>query len=639
MAFCVKKNMLSESDVCSECNKSVSRSKSHECQNCFKRSHVKCLGIDSKYLQNAWLCNTCHRNAFPFFETELTHSNDKKIDSELSHLKSYFESLNLISDNVSNTENEEVTYGNCKYYRCEEFSTLPFKHKSLSCFHINISSLEKHFDELLSLFLRLNHSFDVIGISETRLNSTLSGNISLPGYSFIHTPSASNAGGVGLYISNRCTFKPRTDLSDILYSQSYLESVFVELILRGQKNIIVGCIYKHPLMDVNDFNHSYLSPFLSKTSKENKSLILLGDFNINLLKSNSVSSSSDFLDLLGSYELLPSITLPTRISNYSSTLIDNIFVSSSISNSISGNLSVVLSDHLPQFFLFHKEFPSNLKSSFYRKWSKFDSAKFREDFSSINWDEILSLEKENVDVSFNSFYDKYSSLFDEHVPIAKFTKHQIKLQSKPWITKGILTSMKIRDNLFCEFKTCINVNIKSFLRDRYKFYRNRIVSLLRLSKKLYFSSYFTENLNNTHKIWKGVRELISTKYSSSSNSEITLQVNGSLSSNPSIVAETFNDFFSSIAEKIRAKIPFTRHHFSKWLNQPNGSSIFLSPVTPNEVFKIITSFNKGKSYGPSSIPYPILNSVSESLSVILSKLVNLSFSTGVFPSKLKEARR
>ena len=135
----------------------------------------------------------------------------------------------------------------------------------------------------------------------------------------------------------------------MLFSNANLESVFVELILKGKKNIIVGCIYKHPLMDVNDFNTHYLSPFLSKASKEKKSILLLGDFNINLLNCNSTASSSDFLDLLGSYQMLPSITLPTRITNQSSTLIDNIFVSPSSLSSISGNRSVAISDHLPQF--------------------------------------------------------------------------------------------------------------------------------------------------------------------------------------------------------------------------------------------------------------------------------------------------
>ena len=68
-------------------------------------------------------------------------------------------------------------------------------------------------------------------------------------------------------------------------------------------------------MDIDDFNENFLSPLLSKASKENKVILLLGDFNINLLNSNVNSSHSNFLDILGSYQLLPHITLPTSSSS------------------------------------------------------------------------------------------------------------------------------------------------------------------------------------------------------------------------------------------------------------------------------------------------------------------------------------
>ena len=46
-----------------------------------------------------------------------------------------------------------------------------------------------------------------------------------------------------------------------------------------KSNIIVGCLYKHPTMDVSDFNKNYLNILLDKLSKENKQVFLLGDFN------------------------------------------------------------------------------------------------------------------------------------------------------------------------------------------------------------------------------------------------------------------------------------------------------------------------------------------------------------------------
>jgi len=65
-----------------------------------------------------------------------------------------------------------------------------------------------------------------------------------------------------------------------------------------------------------------------------------------------------------------------------------------------------------------------------------------------------------------------------------------------------LKSMKIRDNLFTDFLETKTPDLKSFIHVRYKRYRNRIVFLLRLSKKLHYSNYFAENSGKLKLIWK-----------------------------------------------------------------------------------------------------------------------------------------
>ena len=179
--------------------------------------------------------------------------------------------------------------------------------------------------------------------------------------------------------------------------------------------------------------------------------------------------------------------------------------------------------------------------------------------------------------------------------------------------------------------------LKAFLRQRYKFYRNRIVSLTRASKKLYYSRYFLQNSGNLRKLWQGVREIIS---SPNSNSCISLNINDALSSNPEEVSEAFNDFFSTVADKIQSKIPVTQHHFSEWLKNENRNidQFLLNPTTPLEVEEVLKSLSESKATGPHSIPYSIISSNLNCFSSIFSDLINLSFSTGVFPSQLKEAK-
>ena len=49
-----------------------------------------------------------------------------------------------------------------------------------------------------------------------------------------------------LYINSKNTYKKREDLQ--IYKPREIESVFVEIIYPYEKNIIVGCIYRHPCM-------------------------------------------------------------------------------------------------------------------------------------------------------------------------------------------------------------------------------------------------------------------------------------------------------------------------------------------------------------------------------------------------------
>ena len=150
----------------------------------------------------------------------------------------------------------------------------------------------------------------------------------------------------------------------IVLKKDDLESVFVEFVLRnGKKNIVVGCVYEQ-LMETDLFNNHYLSPVLKSIDDEGKSLTLIGDSNIDLSTCDSKASHANFFDILGVHQILPSITLPTRITETSSTIIDNIFIFPTDSNILSGNLTVSISnpsitDHLQPQLIYPGTKPEN----------------------------------------------------------------------------------------------------------------------------------------------------------------------------------------------------------------------------------------------------------------------------------------
>ena len=157
------------------------------------------------------------------------------------------------------TKNDPENVVNSNYYDIDQLKTLKFpekkqQNKSLSLFRINACSLNKNFDDLQHLLKCTNKIFDIVAVSETRIveKTSLTSNINLDNYSFGFTPTESTAGGTLLYIANHLTYKSRSDLN--LYEANQPKSTFIEILNFKESNIIVGCLYKHPVMGVTDFN-------------------------------------------------------------------------------------------------------------------------------------------------------------------------------------------------------------------------------------------------------------------------------------------------------------------------------------------------------------------------------------------------
>ena len=226
---------------------------------------------------------------------------------------------------------------------------IPHNNKSLSLFHINACSLNKNFDDLQHLLSCTKKNVDIIVINETRITKQVSllNNLNLNNYSFEFAPTETSAGGTLLYIANHLSYKCRNDLN--IYKKNELESTFIEIVNPKKSNILVGVIYRHPSMDLADFNCNYLNKLLENISKEQKSIFLLGDFNVNLLNYNEHNQTNEFLDSLCSNLFIPSILQPTRITIHSNTLIDNIFSNVIDPDVISGNLTAIIFDHLLNF--------------------------------------------------------------------------------------------------------------------------------------------------------------------------------------------------------------------------------------------------------------------------------------------------
>ena len=163
------------------------------------------------------------------------------------------------------------------------------------------------------------------------------------------------------------------------------ESSFVEIINKNEKNMVAGCIYKHPKQTIPDFSDNHLLPLLEKLSHENKQILIMGDFKIDLLNYND-KYTANFLDTMFSYSYLPLINTTTRVTDHSKTLIDNIFYNKPMLNITAGNISSVISDHLIQFLIEPSSSNAKLEQTckLQRCYKNFDDTKFRNDSHKVS---------------------------------------------------------------------------------------------------------------------------------------------------------------------------------------------------------------------------------------------------------------
>ena len=396
-------------------------SKFFECDNCISGDTLKTFS----HLPQFDLPTFDSNNPVNIFTSAKV--NHKEFISNCSRIEDFLNISDHVVDDV-------LSVVNSKYYGVDEFNSLKFDvPSSFKLCHVNIASLDCHIDDLRLVLSRLKYKFDIIGISEHKINSYASNNIDLDGYNpFIFEPTETTHGGTGFYIRDNINFIERSDIE--LTSPGNFESKFIEIKFEN-KNLVIGCIYRHPnsQISVPNFCEEHLDPILIKIANDNKQCILMGDFNVNLLKSDSDTAISLFYNTLTSHHYSPFVLQPTRLR--SKTLIDNIVFNSLEYDSKSGNLLIEISDHLIQFLVlegFVKASKPPKIDLFKRDFKNFNEREFNEEvINKVDWNNVCKLNQKNPDISCKNFYDTLNFHLDEYAPYRKVTKKELELMQNP----------------------------------------------------------------------------------------------------------------------------------------------------------------------------------------------------------------
>ena len=236
----------------------------------------------------------------------------------------------------------------CDYLDPSNCSDLNPENYNLVVMQLNIRSLLAHqteLSQLLQVMSNKNSSVDVLLLCETFLMPRTEKLVSIPGYRLV-TNNRNNykGGGVAILIREGILFGTKPELCCM--ADKELESVYVDITARKGRQIRIGSLYHAPNTDVKKLIE-HIEMVSTKTRLVFHHEIIIGmDQNLDLLKSEEHASTRKFLDQILNCGLWPVITRPTRITQRSATLIDNIYISMNLQCKFD---SVILIDDIVVF--------------------------------------------------------------------------------------------------------------------------------------------------------------------------------------------------------------------------------------------------------------------------------------------------
>ena len=153
-------------------------------------------------------------------------------------------------------------------------------------------------------------------------------------------------------------------------------------------------------------------------------------------------------------------------------------------------------------------------------------------------------------------------LLDTYAPLKKINKYKFKFTLKPWITLGLQNSICVKNEFLTNLVNKKVSILKEEFHTKYKKHRNLISTVTKKSKQTYYDKYFQRNWNNIKNTWKGIKSLFSLKSVVSSVPTVLPLDNGHTITNPYDIANTFKNYFVSIAKTTEKSMKYSHKHFS-----------------------------------------------------------------------------
>ena len=292
--------------------------------------------------------------------------------------------------------------------------------------HFNIRSLQRNFDQKHEILSKLSVQPDIIALTETKLSgNSVYSNIELNGYDFLHADSETLAGGVGLYIQNKLDYSVNSEINCEL---NYVENIWIKTQTRNG-TLMIGVVYRHPVTYVEDIENfsNAMSDILHEFNHKKYSYMVVGDFNLDLMKVCSNNNNRKYANNLISCSCKCLIGAPTRVTESSKTLLDHIYESTNDApyHTLGGIVLSDITDHLPVFAIKSSKMKkSKLNNDYhFRDMTNFDPEIFADEMH-FKIKNLMLPDHCDINAKFDEFNQILGKVINKFAPLKKASRKQ-----------------------------------------------------------------------------------------------------------------------------------------------------------------------------------------------------------------------
>ena len=326
---------------------------------------------------------------------------------------------------------------------------------------------------------------------------------------------------------------------------------------------------------------------------------IFGDFNINLLKIHPKPHYNAFFENMLSSDFYPKITLPTRICDTSSTIIDNIYSNEIDCFDNSGIFINHISDHQAIFTTTSTKFNSEMQDQYVTIQTNDDASlnNFVTELRNMNMTDCLN---NNVNANPSKNYDIFIKLLqdakDKHLPVRKIKFNKYKYKKNKWITRGILKSINTKNKLYKVLRQSDTEDVEAFesIKIRFNRFHNILRQSIKEAKRIYFVRTFERFKYDIKQTWSTINETLHRKKKKSLSS--VFSHNGKLLRDSVEIANSFNQYFIDIGPSLANRIDSNRH-FRDYLRTPSVNQLTLRSIDENRISQVIEHLKIKSSSG------------------------------------------